>query len=180
MAFHDMARMTVTTAPGTGPIHLGTFVFGYQTFAASGVVDGEGLAYNLTDFDANNNVIAWEVGNPGVYSAAGLTLSRAPLYSSNGNAAINAGPLAQVWLTLLAETLGLQTYVFLNALTTYSLANGTTVGQRVGIKDNAGTARTVNPIIHGIFDGGETAFTGFNQNFDAYEFVWNGTQWSVF
>ena len=97
--------MTVAAAPGAGPITVSTFVFGYQTFEASGVVDGEALSYNLTDFDGSGNLIAWELDNPGIWDATARTLTRAPIYSSNGNAAINAGPLAQVWLTPLAETL---------------------------------------------------------------------------
>ncbi len=75
---------------------------------------------------------------------------------------------------------GTEPYVFLGGLTTYALPNGSAVGQRVGIKDDAGTAASVQPIITGIFDGGATTFTGFNQNFASYEFVWNGTLWSVF
>ena len=73
-----------------------------------------------------------------------------------------------------------ETYIALGSLPSYTLANGSIEGQRVGIKDNAGTAQVVQPIIYGRFDGGATEFLGFNQNFAAFEFVWNGTQWSVF
>jgi hypothetical protein len=74
---------------------------------------------------------------------------------------------------------GSETYVFLGALTTYTLADGTTPGQRVGIKDNAGTAQSVHPVINGNIQGGAT-FTGFTQNYAAYEFVWDGATWQLF
>lgn len=99
---HDMARMSVAAAPGTGTIALGSAVNGYQTFAAAGAVNGETFNYNLSDFDSGGNLIAWEVGGPATYSASGPSLGRVPLFSSNGNAAINASALAQVWIAALA------------------------------------------------------------------------------
>jgi len=102
---HDMARMSCAVAPGTGTVTLGTLVFGYQSFSAAGAVDGESFSYNLSDFNAQGVLTAWEVGT-GTYHAAGPTLARSPLFSSNGNSAINAGPLAQVWITALATDFG--------------------------------------------------------------------------
>lgn len=101
MALFDMARMFVAAAPGTGSILLGSAVSGYQTFAAAGITDSEQSSYNLSDFDANGNLIAWEVGS-GTYESIGPMLARSPTYSSNGNSLINASARAQVWLTALA------------------------------------------------------------------------------
>lgn len=95
-----MARMGVAAAPGTGPATLGIAIFGYQTFAAAGAVNGEIFSYNLSDFDASGNLIGWEVGT-GTYASSGPTLTRVPLFSSNSNAAINASALAQAWVTAL-------------------------------------------------------------------------------
>jgi hypothetical protein len=103
---HDMCRMTVSAAPGTGIITLGIAVVpGYQTFAAGGAVDGESFSYNISDFTSQGILTAWEVGT-GTYHAAGPTLARSPLFSSNGNSAINASALAQVWITALASDFG--------------------------------------------------------------------------
>jgi hypothetical protein len=96
-----MARMSMAVAPGTGPAILGTAIFGYQSFSAAGAVDGESFSYNISDFNTQGILTAWEVGT-GTYAVAGPTLTRAPLYSSNGNAAINASALAQAWITALA------------------------------------------------------------------------------
>ena len=93
-----MARMTVASAPGTGSITLGSAVLGYQTFAASGAANGQVLSYGIRD---GND---FEVGRA-PYSSTGPTLGRGPLFSSNGNAAINASASAIVYITLLAEDL---------------------------------------------------------------------------
>ncbi len=93
--------MTCSGAPGTGSVILGTAVFGYQSFSAGGAVDGESFSYNLSDFNSQGILTAWEVGT-GTYAAAGPMLTRSPLFSSNGNAPINASALAQAWITALA------------------------------------------------------------------------------
>jgi hypothetical protein len=93
--------MTVAVAPGVGPATLGTAIFGYQTFAAAGAVNGESFSYNLSDFNSQGVLTAWEVGTAS-YSSTGPTLTRTPLFSSNSNAAINASALAQAWITALA------------------------------------------------------------------------------
>jgi len=97
---HDMAEMTVTGTPGTGTITLNAAVSGYQTFAASGVIDGEIVSYSIRDVGGT-----WEVGR-GTYTASGTTLTRGALYSSNSNSAISATSSAVVWIAVLAEDHG--------------------------------------------------------------------------
>ena len=93
---YDMANMTVTGTPGTGTITLNAAAAGYQTFAAAGVPNATTVSYGITD-GAN-----WEVGR-GVYTTSGTTLTRGPIFSSNGNAAISATSAATVRVVLLAE-----------------------------------------------------------------------------
>jgi hypothetical protein len=99
----DRAAMTVTGTPGTGTITLGAAVpdalnGDYMTFATAGVVDGNTVGYTIIDGHH------FEVGH-GVYIAAGTTLSRGPIFSSSGGAAISATSAAIVFVTALAEDL---------------------------------------------------------------------------
>src|SRR6266700_281057 len=96
---YDMCKMSVSGTPGTGTITLNAAVAGFQTFAAGGIQDGQTVSYSLLDGSG-----AWEVGR-GTYTAAGTTLSRGPLFSSNGGAAINATSALIVWIAVLAEDL---------------------------------------------------------------------------
>lgn len=97
MALHDLAKVNTATT-GTGTITLGAAVPGFLTFALAGVADGETVSYGIFDPSA----IASEAGH-GVYTAAGPTLTRSPLASTNGGAAINLSGSAIVVLTALAE-----------------------------------------------------------------------------
>lgn len=92
---HDVAKMTVTGTPGTGTITLNAASTGYQTFAASGVVDQEVLSYRIDD---GSN---WEVGT-GTYTVSGTTLSRGVVFSSNANALISATSAALISIVALA------------------------------------------------------------------------------
>lgn len=89
---YNLAAMTVAST-GTGTITLGSAatINGvlFLSFAAAGVVDGETVAYSINDVGAS------EVGT-GVYTAAGTTLSRTPVTSTNSNAAINMSAAAIV------------------------------------------------------------------------------------
>jgi hypothetical protein len=71
MAFKllDRAKMTVTGAPGTGNIVLGSPLQGYQSFSQAGVNDGDSFPYTATD---GSN---WEYG-VATFAFAGLTLTR--------------------------------------------------------------------------------------------------------
>lgn len=95
---YDMANMTVTGTPSTGPFTLDIAVSGYQTFAAAGVPNGAVINYGVTDTGG-----AWEIGQNGTYDSTGPTLTRNPIFSSNGNAAISATSAATVRVVLLAE-----------------------------------------------------------------------------
>jgi len=97
MAFHDLVKVGTATT-GTGTITLGAAVNGFLSFALGGVVDQETVSYGI--FDPVS--LASEAGH-GVYSASGTTLSRMPIASTNGGAAINLSGSAIVVLTLLAE-----------------------------------------------------------------------------
>ena len=86
-----------TSTTGTGsPIALGAAQDGYQTFAASGVADGDVVRYVLED---GNN---WEIGT-GTYTSSGTTLSRTVSESSNAGAAINLSGSATVFIGATAE-----------------------------------------------------------------------------
>lgn len=95
MALYNLARMSTTTA-GTGTITLGSAVAPYLTFAQAGVPDGARVSYSI--LDGSNS----EVGR-GVYTAAGTTLTRGPVKSTNSNAAISLSGNAIVMIDALAE-----------------------------------------------------------------------------
>ncbi len=93
----NRAKMTTATT-GTGIITLGSAVASYQTFAASGVADGNVVRYAIED---GTN---WEIGS-GTYTATGTTLSRTPTESSSGGAAISLSGSAVVYATAAAADL---------------------------------------------------------------------------
>jgi hypothetical protein len=91
----NRARMTTPTV-GTGTLTLGQPVDAFQSFAAAGVTDGDLVRYVIEDGSA------WEIGT-GVYGAAGPTLTRAPLQSSAGGAAIALTGQAHVFVAATTE-----------------------------------------------------------------------------
>ena len=92
---YNLARMTTATT-GTGTITLASAVTSFLTFAQAGVVDGETVTYAIED--GGNR----EIGR-GVYTAAGTTLTRSVLRSTNSNAAIALSGGAHVFITAAAE-----------------------------------------------------------------------------
>jgi hypothetical protein len=92
---YNLARMTTATT-GTGTLALGSAVEGFLSFAAAGVADGETVTYAIQD-GVNS-----EIGR-GVYTAAGTTLTRSVLKSTNSDAAIALSGSAQVFITCARE-----------------------------------------------------------------------------
>jgi hypothetical protein len=94
---HNIAKMYSSTT-GTGTLTLTTAVPLCNTFALSGVVTGERLRFVITDPVAGREV------SEGIYTAAGLTLTRATVISStNGGSAIDCSGRQTVAITLPAE-----------------------------------------------------------------------------
>ena len=91
-------RAKVSTATtGTGAITLGAAEPAFQTFADAGVVDGQVVRYVIEDGTD------WEIGN-GTYTAAGTSLSRSVIESSNSDAALNLSGNAKVYVTATADS----------------------------------------------------------------------------
>ena len=90
-------RAKVTTATtGAGTLTLGPAVDGFQSFAASGVTNGDTVRYVIEDGDA------WEIG-VGTFNAATQTLTRSPSQSSSGGSTVSLGGSAVVYVTATAE-----------------------------------------------------------------------------
>jgi len=97
----NLARMTTATT-GTGTITLGAAATSggvtFLSFSGAGVADGDVVTYAIADTNAS------EIGR-GTYTAAGTTLTRTVLKSTNSNTAINLSGSAQVFITSAAEDL---------------------------------------------------------------------------
>lgn len=87
--YHDQAWMTVNSS-GTGAFSLFAAVLGYNTFANAGVQNNEVVPYGAIDTATNNSEQGWGLYQSAGSSTAGPSLTRNPLQSTNGNAAINA------------------------------------------------------------------------------------------
>jgi hypothetical protein len=97
MTLLNRAWMTVSAAPGTGAITLGSAVSGFQTFVAAGATSGGTYSYVLEDG------AAWEFGT-GTYNSTGPTLTRTTIQgSSNSGSAISATSAATVKIAPLAS-----------------------------------------------------------------------------
>jgi hypothetical protein len=143
----NIARMTVSGAPGTGNITLLAAVSPYITFANAGVKDGEIVSYGIRD-GANS-----EVGIA-TYSSTGPALNgRTVTNSTNANAAISCTSAAEVFITMRATDVREQLIATRNfyVLTTGSDSNN-------GLVNTAGGAfltiqKAINTI-YGLYDLG--------------------------
>lgn len=90
--------MSVTGTPGTSTFTLDVAVEDCQTFAAAGVQDGDIVSYSA------RGAAGWEDGR-GTVGFTATTLTRGPINSSNGNAAVDFGSDVIVWIAILAEDL---------------------------------------------------------------------------
>jgi len=93
----NRAKMTTSTT-GSGTVTLGSASFGYQTFAAAGVSDGDVVQYVIEE---GGN---FEIGT-GTYSATGTSLTRSVTESSNAGSAITLSGSANVSITAVADDL---------------------------------------------------------------------------
>lgn len=93
----NLARM-ITPTTGTGTLTLGAAAPGFLTFAQAGVNNNDLVSYGISDGPNS------EVGT-GLYTAAGLTLTRNVIKSTNSGSPINLGGSAHVFVTALAEDL---------------------------------------------------------------------------
>lgn len=90
----NRAKVTTTTL-GIGTITLGSAVAGYQSFAEAGVMNADTVSYVIEEG------ASWEIGT-GIYAAAGTTLSRSVLESSNADGPISLTGTAVVYVTATA------------------------------------------------------------------------------
>lgn len=106
----NRAKMTTATT-GTGTITLGSASDGYQTFASAGVSNSDVVRYTIEDGNA------WEIGQ-GQYTSSGTLLSRTVSESSNSGNALNLSGNAVVFVTAIADDVGVKTYATTSAMAT--------------------------------------------------------------
>lgn len=97
--FVDRAQMSVSGAPGTGPISLGSALFGYQSlYGPNGLSNGD--TFRMLAVDPSG---AWEIGI-GTYASAGNVVTRNPtMTSAPGNGPVTLSSNAVIGCTFAAE-----------------------------------------------------------------------------
>ena len=95
--YHNQAWMTVNSS-GTGAFSLVSAVTGYNTFANAGVINNEVVPYGAIDTANNNSEQGWGVYTTAGSSTGGPSLTRNPITSTNGGAAINASQSTTVFI----------------------------------------------------------------------------------
>ena len=145
---YNLARMNTATTGTGSTIALGAAVAGYLTFALAGAVNGDVIAYAISD-GANS-----ESGTI-TYSSTGPQLTgRTPVNSTNGNAAIALSGTAQVFITAMKEDIAnlreantFTAAMTLNAALTYggvTLSNAVTGTGNMVLSANPTFTGTVN------------------------------------
>ncbi len=129
MSLHNIAGMTSATT-GTGTLTLVTALNGYITFANAGIVTGERVTYTIRDG------VNTEIGQ-GVYTTAGLTLTRATiLNSTNSGSAITCSGNQRVFLSFSWKdwAIGWMPYAYM-----MGFPQTTAIGTSLAITTNGGT-----------------------------------------
>ena len=140
----NRAKMTTATT-GTGAITLGAAVDGYQTFAASGVADGDVVRYVIEDGTG------WEIG-AGTYTASGTTLTRFVSESSNAGAAINLSGDALIYVTAAAQDIALlDSPAFTGTPTAPTAADGTNTAQIASTQFVTTSTANLEELVFGAF-----------------------------
>lgn len=100
MAIVNAACMTVSGAPGTGTVTLGSPVASFLSFSDAGCVDGQTYSYVLTDGSSRE-------GGTGTYDSGGTFTRDTVAYSTaGGTTKIDAGASAVIAITALAADIG--------------------------------------------------------------------------
>jgi hypothetical protein len=99
-AFVNLVQFSTPTT-GTGPLTVGAALPAKRTPAQSGLADGVEISYSIIDG------LNFEFGR-GIIGGSGTTLTRAPMGSSSGGAAIALSGNAKVAFVLLAEEIALK------------------------------------------------------------------------
>lgn len=97
--FYDRVQVSVSSAPGTGAVALGSPVTAFQSFAQAGASNGDTFSYLIVDG------ASWEFG-VGTYNSAGPTISRTTMTASSSGSAISFTANAIVMATLRGEDMG--------------------------------------------------------------------------
>lgn len=153
---YNLAAMTVAST-GAGTITLGSAatILGvlYLSFAAAGASDGETVAYSIGDVNASEQ-------GTGVYSASGTTLTRTPVRSTNGNAAINMTSAAIVRISPAKEDLAnLRENNTFTGKQTINPASGTLNQALVIGQTSPVGGSTVGPVLFNVVDVVDQGFT---------------------